>query len=275
MKKKDIQSNIWRNAFNDLDENGDPIAQPRKIKSDTSVAISRNNKISWRNPEIRQRRSEGIQKTKIENGCLSKEEKHKIYLETFQKDRKNGKLYIKLAKKYNVSVNFIQHIATNINKTVTDEQHQKNLEEWEENFGIFGEWELSSPGKDLIKDYDKIWKDNKVPPSAIYHIRFVMKDPTPEKIRNYLLPWTDNEILRHKNGKVANGRYINYRTKQYPFLTDKKSQKFKFKKLADFHLFLEKMYGHTIDKMYVHQILQQNEIRMTGPMTGWRFKKIK
>ena len=34
---KDIREEIWRNAFNNLDENGDPIVQPRKIKSDGEV----------------------------------------------------------------------------------------------------------------------------------------------------------------------------------------------------------------------------------------------
>lgn len=51
MNKKDIQKSVWDRAFDDLDENGDPIEKPRTIKSDASVNRARANRIKAQDPK--------------------------------------------------------------------------------------------------------------------------------------------------------------------------------------------------------------------------------
>jgi hypothetical protein len=57
-------SDVWRNAFNDLDEDGNPVKQPRKIKSDGYVNRNRANRLKAQNPEYRANLSKGLKGVK-------------------------------------------------------------------------------------------------------------------------------------------------------------------------------------------------------------------
>lgn len=62
MNKKDIQKSVWDRAFDDLDEEGNFIEQPRKIKSDQKVNIARANRIRSKNPEMEEKRKKALAK---------------------------------------------------------------------------------------------------------------------------------------------------------------------------------------------------------------------
>jgi hypothetical protein len=51
MNKKDIQKSVWDRAFDNLDEEGNLIEKPNKIKSDRAVNIARASRIRSLNPE--------------------------------------------------------------------------------------------------------------------------------------------------------------------------------------------------------------------------------
>lgn len=274
MNRKDIQKSVWDRAFDNLDEEGNLIQEPRKIKTDTSVLISTNNKRTWANPEIRKKRSQGIKKTRQKNGSLTDEQKLKCYEETFGPDKNNG-LYEKLSKKYSVGINYINHIGSNFENIVSKEIHEKNLQEWNEKYGFFGHWKIYSPGINLLGEYDAHWKNNMIPPSAIFYIRFELANASPKEIRDYLKPWTNNDILKYPDGRIANARYIGFRKKQYSFLTEEIGEVFDFHSMEEIHIFLKKFYGNNLTRTYTHQILRGSRIKEDGPMVGWMFEKIK
>jgi len=57
-------SDVWRNAFNDLDENGDVKPQPRKIKSDSRVNRGRANRLKAQNPEFQENRLKKLEEVR-------------------------------------------------------------------------------------------------------------------------------------------------------------------------------------------------------------------
>lgn len=97
MNKKDIQKSVWDRAFDDLDENGDPIEKPRTIKSDGYVNRNRANRLKANNPEYRANLSKGIKGVKKHSGHGAKvsasskgkpkSEKHKEAIKIGAKNR--------------------------------------------------------------------------------------------------------------------------------------------------------------------------------------------
>lgn len=59
----DIRKNIWRNAFIELDEEGEIIEQPRKILSDGKVSRARANRLKAKNNNFRSNCSAGQAQT--------------------------------------------------------------------------------------------------------------------------------------------------------------------------------------------------------------------
>jgi len=242
-------------------------------KNQTSILISNNNRRTWSNEEIREKRTSKIREVKKEY-ALSLQEKKNCYIDSFGPQRNNG-LYKELSKKYGINIHYVSHIASNFYKTVSDEEHEKNLATWNKQFGSFGIWRLHSPGQNLLSIYDKHYKNNKIPPSAIFHIRFFMQTASATEIRNYLLPWTNNEWLRFPTGKIRNGSYISYRKKQYPWLKQGNGQIFEFTDMESFYQFIKKYYGKSLTKEYARQVLRGSAVKEDGPMVGWFFEKIK
>jgi hypothetical protein len=97
MNRKDIQKSVWDRAFDDLDEEGNKIELPRKIKSDCKVNVARNNrlraldpawgkKISQANKGIKKHSEFGAKVSAANKGKL-KSEKHKENLRLSYKNR--------------------------------------------------------------------------------------------------------------------------------------------------------------------------------------------
>jgi hypothetical protein len=61
MNRKDIQKSVWDRAFDDLDEEGNPIEQSRKIKTDGEVNRNRSNRLRLINPILEKQRIEALQ----------------------------------------------------------------------------------------------------------------------------------------------------------------------------------------------------------------------
>ena len=197
-------------------------------KSETSVKIAKNNRRTWADPDVKAKRQVGIKIAKRNAGSCPPEIYMEVYLNSWGSDRRDG--YVASARKFLKSKGFdfhkdrVYHIITNGLNTVDDETHKQNATNWEKRFG-FGVWEVTSPGVDLLDEYDKVWSENLVPPSVVWHIRFNMATSTPREVRDYLLPWTNGDYYRSADGtRVENGRYINLRKKVFPFLTDQPYQ---------------------------------------------------
>jgi hypothetical protein len=86
MKKKDIKTDIWRNAFNDLDENGDIIPTSKKIKTDSDINRGRSNRLKAKDPEFQKKRMEGWSKV------INSEEWRKSAKERGEERKSNLKL---------------------------------------------------------------------------------------------------------------------------------------------------------------------------------------
>ena len=168
------------------------------IKRDTtSLKISENNRRTWANPNVSNKRSSSIKQAKKDAGACPNELYEQIYLNSFGSDRRDG--YVDTARKFLKSKGFdfhkdrVYHIINNGLNTVDVETHEQNISKWEKTFG-FGVWEITSPGVDLLEEYDIVWGDNKFPPSVIYHIRFNMSTCSPKEIRDYLKIIVDRNI---------------------------------------------------------------------------------
>ena len=64
MNRKDIQKSVWDRAFDDLDEEGNPIEKPRAIKSDQAVNVARSNRLMTQTPEWKKANERGLAKRK-------------------------------------------------------------------------------------------------------------------------------------------------------------------------------------------------------------------
>jgi hypothetical protein len=64
MNRKDIQKSVWDRAFDNLDEEGNPIEHPRKIKTDGYVNRNRANRLKANSPEYRANLSKGLKGVK-------------------------------------------------------------------------------------------------------------------------------------------------------------------------------------------------------------------
>lgn len=232
-----------------------------------------NNKRTWKDPNVAERRRNGIRKTKQEQAEFSKKELLEIYNDSWGPDRRNGWI-AKTVKKYQkrgLKKDRVNQLINNGYNTVSEKTHNKNLAKWEKQYG-FGVWHIYTPGSDLLKDYDKVF-DNIVPPSAVWHIRFGMKDPTPKKIREYLLKYT--KTIWMDGDRVANGRYLNIRNKVFPFLTDKKSTLTVIddrEKMRDW--LIQKLNRKSLSGIYMHQILNNGSVKQLGPLAGYKIVKV-
>lgn len=92
--------------------------------------IAGNNRRTWQDPLVRQKRIEGIKKARIKEGHLSDADRIKIYYETWVPNR-GMKLYKELGKKYNLSHHYIAHLAAG--KVVSKKEHLKNKIKFQEN----------------------------------------------------------------------------------------------------------------------------------------------
>jgi hypothetical protein len=83
MTKKDIRKQVWDRAFDNLDENGDPIIQSRKIKSDGKISLIESNKRKAKDPKF-------LQKMKTINIGKVRTEEHKNKLSQIHKGKKRS-----------------------------------------------------------------------------------------------------------------------------------------------------------------------------------------
>lgn len=250
------------------------------VKRDTtSSKISENNRRTWASNSVKEKRTNSIKKTKQDQGACPPEIYMEIYLNSFGEDRRDG--YVNKARKilkskgFNFHKDRVYRVINNGINTVDDNTHQQNMIEWEKRFG-FGVWEITSPGTDLLGEYDKAWSKNLVPPSVVWHVRFNMTNASPKEIRDYLLPWTGGDYYRSADGtRVENGRYITLRKKSFPFLTDKPSQYAIFDDREKLTEWLRvKMKRKTLSNEYLHQVLNRDEIKMVGELSGYRIRKV-
>jgi len=251
------------------------------VKRDTtSFKISENNRRTWANTNVSNKRSLSIKQAKKDAGSCPPEIYMEVYLNSLGADRRDG--YVDNARKFLKSKGFNFHkdrvyqIITNGLNTVSDDTHKQNMIEWEKNFG-FGVWEVTSPGIDLLEEYDKVWSESLVPPSVVWHIRFNMTNSTPKEIRDYLLPWTNGDYYKSADGtRVENGRYIDIRKKRFPFLTDQPSHYAIFDDREKLTEWLRvKMNRKTLNNVYLHQILnRESEIKQVGELSGFRIRKL-
>lgn len=247
---------------------------PDKVLLTKNWNIVDSNIRTWKDPKVAKKRKEAIRRVKQEQAEFSKEELLKIYNNSWGPNRRSGWIdqTVKKYEKRGLLKNRLNHLINNGFQTVSPEVHNTNLEEWEIKYG-FGVWEVFTPGVDLLKDYDRAYSENIIPPSAVWFIRFKMKDSNPKEIRDYLLKYTDGKYWMDKD-RIANGRYLNVRNKIYPFLTDQKSEKITFKDAELLKEWLKnKMNRKSLSRMYMHQVLNKGEIKQVGPLAGYKIKK--
>jgi len=249
-------------------------------KSETSIKISCNNRRTWANPDVKARRQTGMTRAKQESGSCPPEIYAEVYANSWGADRKKGyvadaRRFLK-SKGYNFHKDRVYQIMSNGLMTVDEQTHQQNITKWDKTFG-FGIWEITSPGIDLLEEYDRVWSDNRVPPSVVWHIRFNMAQSTPKEVRDYLLPWTMGDYYRSSDGRrIENGRYIDLRKKKFPFLINEPCQYTIFDNKEKLTEWLRvKMKRATLNYTYLHQILHNNdEIKMVGPLSGYRIRRV-
>ena len=254
-------------------------------KLSQSASSTANNKRTWADPKIRKKRTEHIIKSKQEQGAVPHWVIEGIYKGSWGDDRRTDyidtviKKYSEYLKNVVNQREYLVHVINNSKKSVSKKQHKKNLEDWNDQW--FGTWLVYSPGKDLLEDYDDCFNQGSITgnakrchiaPSVIYHIRFNMKESTPKEIRDYLLPWTNGEYLKSRDGtRVENGRYLNYRNKQYPYLTDENGTVTEFTNRKDLENWLCKMLNKKSlsSNTRFWQILEK-PVKELGPLAGYK-----
>lgn len=115
---KDIKKSVWRNAFNDLDENGDEIPQSKKIKSDSAINKGRANRHKAKDPDFLKKVQEGIQQRN--NSSQYQEKMEKIYKDpNFQKKR------LQRIKETSVDPEYQKKRKEGINRFQNDKERKK------------------------------------------------------------------------------------------------------------------------------------------------------
>jgi hypothetical protein len=245
----------------------------------TGNKISANNQRTWANSAVKEKRKNAIRQSKLDGGAVPKELYHKIYKDSWGPDRRTGYLdkAIKfLSKKgYTISRDKINHVVLNEAGTVTKEEHDQNMKTWTQKYG-FGIWEVCSPGVDLLPIYDTHFTRSDLLASVVWDIRFKMKGASPKEIRDFLLPYTGGDYLRSKDGsRVENGRYLNYRNRLFPFLTDKTSKVLRFEDKESLRKWVSKKVGKEITDTYLYQIITNNDgVKEIGELQGYVFRKV-
>ena len=273
-KKKSFNAEL-----DDLLEGVDLPTDDELKRETTGLKISANNQRTWANSAVKEKRKNAIRQSKLDGGAVPKELYHKIYKDSWGPDRRTGYLdkAIKfLSKKgYTIGRDKINHIVLNEAGTVTKEEHDQNMKTWTQNYG-FGVWEVCSPGVDLLPIYDTHFARSDLPASVVWDIRFKMKNASPKEIRDFLLPYTGGDYLRSKDGsRVENGRYLNYRNRLFPFLTDKKSKVLRFKDKESLRKWVSKKVGKEITDVYLYQIITKNDgVKEIGELQGYVFRKV-
>jgi hypothetical protein len=140
--KKDIRKQVWDRAFDDLDENGDKIEKPKKIKSDWSVNRARSNRLQAKNSVWIKNQKEGSKKAwddPIRKKERSKYWKDPAFLEKISKQRKDlnkdpeiKKKKSEIAKKLHAdpkyNKNYREGVARRVAKGPSESQLEKNKE---------------------------------------------------------------------------------------------------------------------------------------------------
>jgi hypothetical protein len=273
-KKKSFNAGL-----DDLLEGLDLPTNDELKRETTGLKISANNQRTWANSAVKEKRKNAIRQSKLDGGAVPKELYHKIYKDSWGPDRRTGYLdkAIKfLSKKgYTISRDKINHVVLNEAGTVTKEEHDQNMKTWTQNYG-FGVWEVCSPGVDLLPIYDTHFARSDLSASVVWNIRFKMKNASPKEIRDFLLPYTGGDYLRSKDGsRVENGRYLNYRNRLFPFLTDKKSKVLRFEDKESLRKWVSKKVGKEIADVYLYQIITKNDgVKEIGELQGYVFRKV-
>jgi hypothetical protein len=210
---------------------------------------------------------------------------HEIFWQCWGEDR-GEKLYGQLAQHYGVApggiislvrghANGTTHCFCPVDADTLDTMKQ----EWADRYQSYTITAIS-PGRDLLAEYDELyeasdWYAKVVPawkmttPSVVYHCRYNIKNPTPQKVRDYCdsigIPRLKNDLGQYK-----------MLLERFKWLTKKTSKTHTFDSLDDVADFFSKLSNKTITKANVWETMQKDiALRDNSPFAGWIIKKQK
>ncbi len=208
---------------------------------------------------------------------------HEIFWQCWGEDR-GEKLYAQLAQRYGVSTGGIINLVRGNNNgdvhcfcPVDIATLESMKQEWTDKYQSYTITAIS-PGSDLLAEYDRLWQAsewyNKVvtawkmtTPSVVYHCRYNIKNPTPQKVRNYCdsigIPRIKNDLGQYKQV-----------LERFKWLTKKHSKTHTFDSLESVAEFFSKLSNKTITKATVWEIMKKDiALRDTSPFAGWILSK--
>ena len=140
MNKKDIQKSVWDRAFDNLDEEGNPINEPRKIKSDSNVNRGRANRLKANSPEIKQKLSESIKESYDESLRKKRSVESSKYMKEWIKNPNNKKKVDERNKNQINDPFYKEKLAIGIAKREADPAYQENRKKALENRSKNDKW---------------------------------------------------------------------------------------------------------------------------------------
>jgi len=236
--------------------------------------VRANNRRTWNNPAVRERRSKGIKKAYSGKVKETKRLWNQIYDEAWSillnSDRTKTSVIEEFSLKYDLHIAVIANIIYK-NRHISQTKHKKNMTAWQNTANIW-ECEFQSPGPELLDDYDLAYNNADrygiIPPSIVYNVRFNMSDVPAPELREYLLPWTKTIQVEVKSGRVRNGYYIKVRKNKFKFLTTQPSKKYSCNSFEDVQTVLKLMLGKTLNRQQAHHWIHNGTHIVLS--TGWK-----
>ena len=194
---------------------------------------------------------------------MSLDMRDEIYYKQFKTYKRLTNYITHTAKRIGYDGSTILDICSNSKNTVTDEEHKKNVINWQNN--VAWQYVIYSPGSDLVNTYDiNIDRMNGnaslVPPGVIYDIRF-NSDQKSDTIKRLVAPFYKHRPTDHKGlPKLDPAEVAGIRKKKFNWLTQSKSTKHIFYTPLDAGKFLQQktgfntlndIYKYFTDKLYV------------------------
>lgn len=195
-------------------------------------------------------------------------------------------LYAELAKRYDVGLGGIialvrgnsdgtQHCLCPVDRDTLESMKQ----EWTDKYQSYTITAIS-PGRDYLAEYDRLWLQSDwcakvatawkmTTPSVVYHCRYNIENPTPQRVRDYCdsigIPRIKNDLGQYK-----------MLLQRFKWLSNKTSKKHTFDSLDDVAEFFSKLGNKTITKANVWETMQKDiAMRDNSPFAGWIIEKQK
>ena len=211
------------------------------------------------------------------------EQAHEIFWQCWGEDR-GEILYKKLAQKYEVGLGgIIALVRGNSDGTthclcpVDVATLESMKQEWIDRYQSYTITAIS-PGRDRLAEYDRLyeasdWYAKVVPawkmttPSVVYHCRYKLKNPTPQRVRDYCdslgIPRIKNDLGQYK-----------MLLERFKWLTKKISKTYKFDSIDAAAEFFTAEFGKPISRSQIFENLQKGlAMRDTTPFAGWILTK--